>query len=565
MKNSVTGRKILLDTLREEGVRYVFGNPGTTELPLLEALQDESAPGYVMALQESVAVIMAEAYAQAAGEVGVVNLHAGPGLGNGLGAVYNAWEGKTPLVVTAGQQDTRLRLREPLLGHDLAAMAAPLVKWSQEARCADELALLFNRAFKTAREAPSGPVFLSLPLDVMDQRTENPALPRSGMHTRSTPDPDGLREAAGRLLDAEHPLIFCGSGVARAGAVEELRRLAQRLGAEVYNEVLPSRVAFPTGSPLYRGWAGGDMSRIRAAAGKADVVLLVAGEFFEEVWFEDARPFPEDAWLIQLDDSPANLGRNFPVHCGLAADPLAGLRALNAELERLWGEPQARAAEARTRALEELRGRELEQWRQGVRDSWDDRPISLGRLMGELKAALPSGAVISEEGITATDELNRALEFGPELDMIGSRGGGIGQAFPSALGIKLARPESAVLAVSGDGSALYTIQSLWSAAHHDIGVVFLVVNNGMYRILKHNLARYRSRAGHEAGPPVSALDLTPPPLDFVALARGFGVEAQRVEEPEALAPALARAFRAASGDEGPARPFLLDVVVAGPG
>ena len=154
---SYSGKQIFMDTLMAEGVRYIFGNPGTTELPVIDSLRDYPDIDYVLCLQEAVAVSMADAYALATDTVGVVNLHVAPGLGNGLGSVYNAWEGGTPLLVTAGQQDSRLRLREPMLGHDLVAMAAPLTKWSVEAHSADELPLILNRAFKTAREAPSGP------------------------------------------------------------------------------------------------------------------------------------------------------------------------------------------------------------------------------------------------------------------------------------------------------------------------------------------------------------------------------------------------------------------------
>ena len=176
---SYSGKQIFMDTLMAEGVRYIFGNPGTTELPVIDSLHDYPDLDYVLCLHEGVAVSMADAYALATDTVGVVNLHVAPGLGNGLGSVYNAWQGDTPLLVTAGQQDTRLRLRKPMLGHDLVAMAAPLTKWSVEAQSADELPLILNRALKIAREAPSGPVFVSLPLDVMEQRTEHPPMPSS--------------------------------------------------------------------------------------------------------------------------------------------------------------------------------------------------------------------------------------------------------------------------------------------------------------------------------------------------------------------------------------------------
>ena len=160
MTQTCTGKQVFMDTLVAEGVDFIFGNPGTTELPLIESLNDYPQIDYIMALHEAVAVTMADAYAQVSGNVAVANLHVGPGLGNGLGSLYNAWEGQTPLILTAGQQDNRMRLREPLLGHDLVAMAEPLVKWSVQVESADEMALIMNRAFKIARETPPGPVFV---------------------------------------------------------------------------------------------------------------------------------------------------------------------------------------------------------------------------------------------------------------------------------------------------------------------------------------------------------------------------------------------------------------------
>lgn len=299
MTQSYKGRQILMDTLVAEGVRYVFGNPGTTELPLLDSLNDYPQIEYIIALQEASAVTMAEAYAQASGTVGVANLHVGPGLGNGLGSLYNAWEGGTPLVVTAGQQDTRMRLREPLLGHDLVAMAAPLTKWSVEARSADELAHVLNRAFKIAREAPSGPVFVSLPINVMEEESTHGAMIPARLFPRSAPDPAGVAEAVELILAAKNPLILCGDKIATSGAVAELVRLAELIGANVYNEVLPSRVNFPTGHAHYRDRGAPDQALLRGLMGDADTILMIGGQFFEEIWYVDASPFPEDAVLIQ--------------------------------------------------------------------------------------------------------------------------------------------------------------------------------------------------------------------------------------------------------------------------
>lgn len=556
MARTWAGREIVMETLAAEGVEYVFGNPGTTELPLLDALQDYPSVRYVLALQEAVAVSMADAYAQAAGRVGVANLHVGPGLGNAMGSIYNAWEGRTPLVVTAGQQDTRFRLREPVLWHDLVAMARPVVKWSVQAESAGELPELMHRAFKVARDPPTGPVFVALPFNVMNERTTHPPIAPSRIWRRAAPDPDGVAEAARLILGASRPVVFCGDRVAQSGAAGELVALAERIGADVYGDVLPVQVSFPGRHPCVRARGFGDHAQVRSAVGDADLVLLVGGEFFEEVWYVEDAPFPPGAPVVQIDPSARNLGRNHRLDCGLFADPKLALAALLAALDAGADDAYREAAAARMARMAGRREEEAARHAARIERAHGNRPMSAARAMHELAAAAPEGVAVAREAITADGDLARSFDFLAPGDAIGSRGGGIGQGLPTGIGLKLARPERPVLCVSGDGSSLYTIQALWTAAHHRVPVVFVILDNRVYRILKYNMNRYRAAAGVEGRTSYPHLDLTDPDIDYVAVARGFGVEGRRVSEPEELGPALREAF--ASG-----APRLLDVVVDG--
>ncbi len=556
MAKRYKARQVFMEALIAEGVQYIFGNPGTTESPLIDSLIDYPQLQYILALHESVAVIMADAYAQVSGKVGVASLHTAPGLGNGLGAVYNAWEGGSPLIVTAGALDNRLRLREPLLGHDLVAMAAPLTKWSVQIDQPDETALVMHRAFKVARETPSGPVFVALPLNVMQQETDHGPMMPARLFPHSAPDPEGVAEAAALLLQAKRPLIICGDKVADAHAVKELTALAELLGAAVYNEVLPSRLNFPNMHPHYRDRGANDQGTLRKLMGDADAVLLVGGEFFEELWFADTSPFPEEATLIQIDPSPRNLARNYTVHCGLVADIKAALQALTAELGARASKSFQTAAAQRRKAFVELKGKEVERQQARVKETWDQTPMSSARLMAELQAAVPPGTAVVHEAITATPDLNRTFSFSGELDYLASRGGGIGQGMPSGIGFKLAHPERPVLCISGDGSSLYTIQALWSAAHHKIPVVFVILNNRVYRILKINMSRFRSEFGLGGERAFPHMDLTDPDLNYVELAAGFGMAAKAVRSAAEVGPAVREAF--ASG-----KPYLLDVLLDG--
>src|SRR5437867_2915499 len=244
------GRQVLMESLIGHGVEYVFGNPGTTESPILDALLDYPQLHYMVALHEGVALGAASYYALASGKTAVVNLHVAPGLGNALGMLYNALKSRAPLVVTAGQQDTRLRLRGPVLGHDLVAMAAPLTKWSVQVERADEFAPIFHRALKIATDPPAGPVFVALPIDVLEQETDVEPLPPGQLFRSPDPDPAGIEEAARLLLRAQRPVIVAGDDA--AGATTELSALAGQLGAAVWGEGIRAKQVLPSAHANFR-------------------------------------------------------------------------------------------------------------------------------------------------------------------------------------------------------------------------------------------------------------------------------------------------------------------------
>jgi len=556
MARHYKGREIFMEHLLAEGVTHVFGNPGTTEMPFMDSLNDHPELTYILTLQEAATVLMADFYACASGRTGVVNLHVAPGLGNALGSLYGALKGGTPLVVTAGQQHTAMRLKEPILGHDLVAMAAPLTKWAVQAESADELPLILHRAFREARKAPSGPVFVALPMNVMEQTTTQAPMAPARVFDRLPPDPAGLRAAVELLLGASRPVILAGDGVAHAGAQAELLAVAEFLGASVWSETLHKHLICPTTSPHYRDRLPGDTAAVRRFLGDPDAVLMVGGHFFETIWHEDVPPLPEECAVVQIHAAAKRLAENYPVAAALQADPKAALAALLEALRAGADADYAADAERRRAALAELKATEERRQAARVREKWGDVPASTARLMAEVRDALPPDAIVAHETVTAASDLMRTIPFERPGDLYATRGGGIGQALPGGIGVKLAHPERPVIALSGDGSALYTVQALWSAAHHKIPVVFLIVHNRTYRILKINMDRYRKEAGLGGERPYPHMDLTDPDPDFVALAAGFGVAGERVDHPDQLGPALAKAF--ASG-----RPYLLDVLVDG--
>lgn len=548
------GTRVFMESLIGHGVEYIFGNPGTTESPILDALLDYPDLRYIVALHEGVALGAASYYAQTSGKTAVVNLHVAPGLGNALGMLYNAFKARSPLVVTAGQQDTRLRLRGPVLGHDLVAMTAPLTKWSVQVERADEFALIMHRALKIASDPPTGPVFVALPIDVLEQETDVEPFPPGRLYREPGPDPAGIQAATDLLIGCQRPAIVFGDEA--TSAATELAALADQLGAAVWCEGIHAHQALPSAHPNFRLGLPFDAVAIRKALDGVDVVLLIGGPFFEEVWYAPGSPLPAGAAAIHVESSAERLALNIAVSVGLVSHPRAALSALRESVERAAGPAFREAAARRNNALRALKAQGAEAQRVRAAKRWDHSPISVPRLMAEIESALPPDAIVVDEAITAGLDLARTIQFERPGDYVGARGGGIGQALPGALGVKLAHPNRPVLAVSGDGSAMYGIQSLWTAAHHDLEVVFLILNNREYRILKHNMDTYRQRFGAKPDRGYPNMDLVTPDLGFVDIARGMGVEGTRVTMPGALRPALDKALAAR-------RPFLLDVAIEG--
>lgn len=552
----MSGRQAIMEIFRTAGVQYIFGNPGTTELGFVDMLQDYPQLQYIMCLHEGVALGAAQMYANASGNTGVVNLHVAPGLGNALGMLYNAAIGKMPLVVTAGQQDTRMLVREPILAYDLVSMAKPLVKWAVQIQHVEEIPVIVPRAFKVAQDAPRGPVFIALPGDVIDQQADL-TLPGAGAaYRRNRPDPAGLAAAAALLASARRPVIICGDGVAASQAQAELVHVAEQLGAPVWNTVLVGALSFPNTHPQYRGELPGEATTIRRALGEADVVLAVGAELFDEVFYAAGSPLPDNCALIQVDNSSWSLGKNLVPQLSVLADPKLALQELSEVLLPSLSEAARQQAAQRRAAMATQKQQEQARQEQRARERWEATPIAPARLMAALRATLPANAVLYNEAITASNDAMRTLLLEQPGSLFGNHGGGIGQGLPGALGVKLANPDRPVVALVGDGSSMYSVQSFWTAAHHNIPVVYIILSNRSYRILKLNMNRYRRALAIPAGRPYAQMDLTHPTLDFIEIAHGMGVAGRRITQPDELEGAVREALALGA-------PYVLDVVTEG--
>ena len=544
-----------MDSLRLHGVEKIFGNPGTTENPLLDSLLDYPDIDYVVALHEGVAVSAASFYAQAANKPAVVNLHVAPGLGNGIGAIYGALKARSPVVITAGQQDTRMRMRSPLLSHDLVSMAAPVTKWSVEPSSADEIGPIMQRAFKVAMEAPQGPVFVALPINVMEQESDVVASTMGHAFDAVTPDAEGIELLRELFEGAESPAIVAGDEVARSGAFHTLVLLAEQLGAPVFNEPLRAQLAFPNNHPSYAGRLPLEAGSIRQTLKPHDLVLLIGGVQLEEVWYDEGSPFPDDAKRVQIENTRAELAHDHPIDLGLYGD-LAETLAL--AVDALQGLPKdyKKNAQHRIQQVGERREKAQAIAQSSLEKAWQSNPMAPARALHELALALPDDSIVVDESITASVELARVFNFTQPGDYFGGRGGGIGQGIAGAIGVQVAQPDRPVIALTGDGSAMYSIQALWSASHHNLPILFVILSNREYRVLKHNMDIYRTRFRTNSNKPYPNMDLTNPLLGFVDIARGYGMQGEQVTDPGQIGDQVSRLLAAG-------KPALLDIVVTG--
>src|SRR6266581_716735 len=549
-----TGRFAILDQFLADGIHYMFGNPGTVEQGFLDALSDYQDLQYILTLQETVAVAIADGYARATKRPTVVQLHSGVGLGNGIGMLYQAMRGHTPLIVINGEAGIRYDAMDGQMAADLVAMAEPVTKWATRVVDSSSLLRVLRRAIKVAATPPMGPVFVCLPMDVLDAPNEEAVVPTSFPVTRVAPEPEQIAQVAAMLAAAQRPMIIIGDGVAFSGAQQELTRVAELLGAEVWGAD-SSEVNMSATHPLFKDLLGhmfGEHSR--AITSQADVVLICGTYVFPEVFPALSGVFAPGAKVIHIDLNAYEVAKNFPVDLGLISDPKTTLAQLAAALETTMTPEQKAAASARTGQCAADKEQEVTAKREADKGRRDAVPLHPSLFLEELAAQLPKDAVIFDEALTTSPDLVHYLPPTTPGHYFLTRGGSLGVGIPGAIGLKLAYPDKTVIGFSGDGGSMYTIQALWTAAHHKIGAKFVVCNNHSYELLKLNMQQYwRSRQLPEREFPAS-FDLRDPDIRFDELARAMGVQAVRVETPEQIGPAI----RQALADDAP---FLIDLII----
>ncbi|MFC4551643.1 MULTISPECIES: thiamine pyrophosphate-binding protein [Halorussus] len=568
-----TGADLFVEALEEYGVTHVFGNPGTTELPVMHALADADLE-YRLGLHEDVAVGMAAGYAstrryhadrESRGEdggdsgdggsvmpVGVVNLHVAPGLAHGLGNLYGARVAGAPLVVTAGNHSTDFRHEEPILSGDLVDMAEEFTKWSAEVSDVSALPTMLRRAFRVALTPPTGPVFLALPLDVMTAETDAEPERLGPIPDAGRGDPTQVERAAELVGEADDVTLVVGDGVARSGvdAVEAAVAFAEAAGARVHGEILACEVDFPTDHDQWVSYIPPDENLAATLMG-ADTLVFVGCSTNTTLVRHENDLVPDDATCVHVGDDAWQVGKNHPADAAVVGDPGRVLAELADRVRERVDDETRESRLENVAAVKEMV--EAQMARMGEGDAPDDPRASKAELVDAIRTAAPDAYVV-DEGVTAKYAMLTRWDLEPE-QYVSNKGGGLGYGLPAAVGAAIAEEQTDnprdVLGFIGDGSYLYYPQSLYSAARYDVDLTVVVPDNRNYRILKDNMLNMLG--GEEADYDFVGMDFDPP-VDVPANAESHGARGRLVEDPDEIADAVADAM----DREGP---DVLDVLV----
>ena len=552
---AMTGARAFLEMLKAEGVEIIFGNPGTSESAIMALLPEYPDLRYMLATQEGVAMGMADGYAVSGSRPAVVNLHIETGLANGISLLHHAMDGGAPLVLTAGNKDIR-KLAEGRT--DLSEMVRQFTKWSVEVTHPEQVPGVMRRAFQEALNPPTGPVFVGFAANALDGEADMTISPSMARVAAPTPNPGAVEAAAALLARSANPVMLVGDRLAQAHGMDPAVRVAEKLGARVYATSI-ARANFPSGHSQFLGRINPTLPPGRRLLDDADVVLAVGANVFSGFFYLSGSGLNPATRLIHLDSSLRDIGRVEPTDLALFGDPRAGLEMLDTALAgQMDATSNARAAERR-KAVQETRAQAQAGWERNLRHSWDARPMTPERMMHEVGTALPPNAIVVDDSLSSKDALHGAIKFNEADSIFGERIGAIGWGMGAGLGVKLANPDRPVLVVTGDGSAMMTVQALWTAANYGIPTVYLVCNNRSYRILKLNMNIHQQEIlGRDIADGFEGyvgMDF-PLPLNIAGIAEAIGVYGRTITDPEDIGPEIRKAL-----DSG--KPAVLDVVIDG--
>jgi benzoylformate decarboxylase len=490
-----------------------------------------------MAMQESLVGAIADGFSRASGRLVACNVHVAPGLGNAMGSLFNASFTGTPMILTAGQQEQGHGLMEPVLYGPLVQMAAPLVKWAVEVTRLEDLPRIVRRAAKIATTPPTGPVFISLPGDILNAEAGIELGRSTRVDTRVKPSDEALQALVARILKAQNPVIITGDEIVKSDALQEAASLAAALGCAAYQSSTPYGASFLSESPCFMGALTRLQKQVREVLSPYDLMIVLGADPLRMSVYSEVDPLPDGLSIVQVGLVDWDLAKNYGAEIALKADVKETLRALVPALKAAGG------AALEARAKQGVAALASKNWSarrpaliEQISKTKDRSPIDPDWLTLQVVEAMPANAILVDEGLTSSRQM---LALRPHRDRYGYHAlasGGIGWGLPASVGVSLANPDRPVVCFSGDGSAMYSIQALWTAAHHKLPLTVVICNNGGYRIIKQRLLAFHGDS-HYVG-----MDFIEPKVDFTGVAKALGLEAIRITDPKELKSQLSSAF-----------------------
>ena len=551
----MTGRKALFESLKLQGVEYIFGNPGTSESPIMHELQFHPEFKYVLVFQEGVAIGMADAYSRATGKPAFVNLHIETGLGNAVSLMHNAKEGGSQIVLSAGNLDVREYDRGRT---DLVEMVEQFTKFSGEASHPDQVFGLINRAFHESATPPTGPAFVSFSANSLDDIGNYEFFPPSPLTYENRASTKTITNAISALKNAKNPVFIVGDRISQSLAWKEIVELSDISGAAVYASSY-SEMNFPNDHPNYKGEIRLGYPEGKNIMRQHDVVIGI-GKLATGYWmFSNPSPsfFEPKTTFIHIDVDSANLGSYLKTDIPILSDPKTALEEITNGLSDSIDGEYKESVSIRSKQYSIDKSKVKDDWNSRVAQKYNINPISAERLMSDAASVIPANSIIVNDAVTSGNSLMNSFTFNKPGSIYGGRGGALGWGMGGALGVQLANPDKKVIAFCGDGSALMTIQGLLTAAKDNIPITYVVCNNSIYRVLKVNMNFYRENIlklkddneqylGMEFGNRI----------DIHTIAKGMNVESWRIDDPKDIKPILSEAINSN-------KPSLLDVTIDG--
>ena len=543
------GKHALLQMFVAEGVNYVFGNPGTSETPMMTILPEYKDLDYILVLQEGVAVGMAEGYGRSTGTVPLVSLHIDNGMANGLSLMIDQLRSGTPMVMTAGNKDIRK------LGpgrSDLAELARPFAKWSAEITHAGQVPSVIRRAFQEAKTSPTGPVFVGMSANAFDDVADVSIQPSTDVVQNSSTDPNTLEEVCDLLSTASKPIMIIGDRL--NGANQAAVKLAETAGIPVYGHG-SFEVNFPATHPLWQGNLSVRNPDAVKAIRSADLIIAAGCTVFDDFFYQAEDIIPKSAKLVHIDSDPSSVGKSEPSDIAILAAPSEVITQLAESVSYEFTGTKAEEAALRVKDAASVSSARREAFAKSAMKQRNMSPMSPSTFAATFADALPSDATVFNDGISTGGLIFEAMSPDERGSYYAIRGGAIGWGMGATMGVQLGQPDRPVVGVMGDGTAIMTIQALWTAANSNIPAVFVICNNRSYRILKLNSNVYHRMQGLQTPESYVASDFDLP-LDFKSQADAYGVEGVRVETPDELTAEIQRGCELN-------KPLVIDAVIDG--